>query len=605
MAEAKPAASRSAICHPLSAICLMHKRILVTLAIAVALTRLLAIAHSLNDWDEALFSLGVAEYDVDQHRPHPPGYPLFVAAAKAVHLTGVNEFRSLQVIVVLGAILLFPALVLFALELGFDFAAAISGALIFAFLPNVWIYSGTGFSDIPSLTLAFTACWLLLRGRRERRAYILGAIVLGIAAGFRLPNLLIGMFPALLATVHRLRARDFRGVAIAIALGGAITGGSYYGAVLASGTLQDYETILASQREYVRTVDSWHNPNRMPLARAAKKFFIRPIEQKQFMRGLSLLACAGILAALAQRRWMLLFTLLIFLPVMITSWLNLDIEAVGRYAMAYLAVHALFAAYFLRVVGRKPLPIAVLTSIVVLVFAVWTWPAVRLQRTKDAPVAAALHWIRTKVPNQTAVYVQGKLGPHARYLLADRPFSFYEEDDRVSQVTEDSWAVAPRIVEGANETFTWPRTNPIWKIIRRRNFEISIIRMNSLVQFGDGWYAPEASGGGGIFRWMGHEATAILPAVRGNGRLSARLYVPVDTIAPPTIEFWVNGALVERFVGAEAFMDKSWVVASRADQPNELRIKTSGVAIPARVNGSDDTRQLGLRIDSLSWMPIR
>jgi hypothetical protein len=75
-----------------------QKRILLVLSLLVALTRLLAIAHSLNDWDEALFSLGVAEYEVDQHWPHPPGYPLFVAAAKGVHLLGVSEFRSLQTI---------------------------------------------------------------------------------------------------------------------------------------------------------------------------------------------------------------------------------------------------------------------------------------------------------------------------------------------------------------------------------------------------------------------------------------------------------------------------------------------------------------------------
>lgn len=583
----------------------MHRRLLLTLTILVALTRLLAIAHSLNDWDEGTFSLGVAEYNVDLHRPHPPGYPLFVAAAKAVHLTGLNEFRCLQAIVLLGAIFLFPALVMFARELGFDFTSAVCGALIFVFLPNVWVYSGTGFSDIPSLTLAFTACWLLLRGRRESRAYFLGAIVLGIAAGFRLPNLLIGAFPALLATVHRLRARDYRTVAASILLGGAIAGGSYLGAALASGTIQDYRAVLATQERYVRDIDSWHNPNRPALSRAAKIFFIRPIEQKQFMRGLSLLALAGALAALVQRRWMMLFTVLVFLPVAITSWLNLDIAAVSRYAIAYFAVHALFAAYFLRVAGRKPLPIALLTAAVVLVFAAWTWPALKLQRTQDAPVAAALNWIRRNVSSGTAVYVQGRMAPQANYFLADRPHSFFDEEERVSQVTEDSWAVTPSILEGANETFTWPRTNSIWKIIRRRNFEVSIIRVNSLVQFRDGWYAPEGTGGGGIFRWMGYEATATLPPVRGEGRLSTRLYIPVDTIAPPAIEFWVNDKLVERFMGTEAFMEKSWLVPSLADRPNELRIKTSGVAIPARVNGSDDTRQLGLRIDSLSWTPTR
>src|SRR5215210_6209921 len=122
----------------------LQRRILLLLTIVVGLTRFLAVARSLNDWDEATFSLGVMEYDLNLHHPHPPGYPLFVLAGKAVHLLGVSEYRSLQVIVLLGSFLLFPALVAFAREVGFGFATAVCGALIFVFLPNVWIYSGTG-----------------------------------------------------------------------------------------------------------------------------------------------------------------------------------------------------------------------------------------------------------------------------------------------------------------------------------------------------------------------------------------------------------------------------------------------------------------------------
>src|SRR6185295_10194522 len=102
----------------------LQRRLVLLFSIAVALTRLLAVAHSLFDWDEALFALGVREYDVSQHHPHPPGYPLFVAAAKAVHLLGVEPFRSVQVVVLLGAFFVFPALFWLARELGFDVTTA-------------------------------------------------------------------------------------------------------------------------------------------------------------------------------------------------------------------------------------------------------------------------------------------------------------------------------------------------------------------------------------------------------------------------------------------------------------------------------------------------
>lgn len=576
----------------------LEKRFLLVVSIVVALTRFLAVARSLNDWDEGLFSMGVAEYDVNQHRPHPPGYPLFVAAAKAVHLLGVNEFRCLQVIVLLGACFLFPALVLFAREMGFDFATSMCGALIFTFLPNVWIYCGSGFSDVPAATLVIGACALLLRGRRDRRAYVMGAVVLGIAAGVRLPNLLIGAIPALVATGYRVRARDFRAVFAATFLGGAIVAGSYLGAAVASGTLEQYRTRLQEQSEYVRTVDSWHNPHRAPLREVAKEFFLHPVQQKQQMTGLAILAALGVAAAAVRRRWALLVPLAIFGPGMVLAWLNLDVAAAGRYAIAYMPMHALFAAHGLRVIGRKVVVQSMLAVVVALVFAVWVWPALRLQRTTDPPAIAALLWIKSNVPKTTGVFVQGGVGPQATYLLPGHRLMFYDESDEISRIGANTWVVGTRALPGARN-FVWPRTNPIWKIIRRRNFEAAVVSLKSLVEFGEGWHLAEGEGAN-TFRWMGRESRAELPPLPAGGVLTMRLFVPIDTIQPPpTIEVWVNGALLERFVGTEAFLTKSWRVSSRTDASNELRIVTSETVVP----GNGDTRELGLRVDALSWTP--
>jgi hypothetical protein len=575
-----------------------QRRVLLLLTIVVGLTRFLAVAHSLNDWDEATFSLGVMEYEISLHHPHPPGYPLFVAAAKVVHLLGVNEYRSLQVVVLLGALLLFPAVALFARECGFRFATAVCGAVIYVFLPNVWIYSGTGFSDIPATAVGFLAGWLLLRGRHDGRAYLLGAVVLGIAAGMRIPNLLIGAAPAVLATFYPLRARDFRGVALATLLGGAIVGGSYLGAALASGTIEEYRADLRQQSEYVRKVDSWRNPARPPLKEAAKSFFVWPVEQYEQMGWLGTLALTGIAAIVVRRRWALLFPIVMFAPFMLLAWLTLDIQAAGRYAIPYMSLHALYAAHLLAVVGRKPAVQAALAAAVVTVFAVWSWPALRLQRTTDAPVAGALGWIARNVPKSSAVFVHGWIGPQGMYLLRDRDKSFYEDPRDLRGVGGETWVVEPRIIEGGHN-FVWPR-NALWKILRRRNFEAAVLRLASLIEYGDGFYSMEGSGAD-TFRWMGKEARVTLPAMPNAGKLAMRIYVPIDTIQPPpVIEVRVNGALLERFrTRTEPLVTKSWTVASRQDAPNELVISTSDVVVP----GNGDPRQLGLRIDSISWMP--
>src|SRR5690242_2114894 len=122
-----------------------QKRLLFAFSILIGLTRLFAHAQSLFDWDEAVFARGVRYYDVSDDRPHAPGYPLFVGAAKIANLVVHDDFRSLQLVVLSGAVILFPAVALLAFELGFDFPTSIMAALIFTFLPNVWVYGGTGF----------------------------------------------------------------------------------------------------------------------------------------------------------------------------------------------------------------------------------------------------------------------------------------------------------------------------------------------------------------------------------------------------------------------------------------------------------------------------
>lgn len=572
-----------------------QKRLVLLLSIIIALTRLLAVSRSLFDWDEALFSLGVREYDVVQHHPHPPGYPLFVAAAKLVHLGGVSEFRSLQVIVLLGALFVFPALFFLAREIGFSFATSVSGAVVFAFLPNVWVYGGTGFSDVPSASLVFLACALLLRGRRSGSSYVLGAAVLGIATGVRTPSLLMGALPALLATGAQLRARKFGRVAAAFLLGGAIAGGSYAGAALASESLGAYRAATRAQSEYVRAIDSWQNPGRPPLHEVAKVFFVWPMRQRSQALGLLILASIGLVSIAVARRWRQLMPLAIFGPFALVAWLNLDFLTASRYAIGYLAAYALFAAEALRILGRRPAVQGTLTFGIVSVYAVWIWPGLQTQRSTDSPPFAALEWVGRNVPAGAPLQIHAGIEPHGDLLLPERRKTFFDES-RERPLLEDAWVVDLQVEQGAHN-FVLPR-NSLWDVIRSRNFEASVARVASIIHFGEGWYGLE-SADGSHFRWMGRESHADLPALPGRGRLSVEIFVPVDSIRPPPVfEVIVNGALIDRIDGRDFQVERTWIVPSRHDAPNELRIVTSRAA-----RRPGDPRDLGLRFDRLEWTP--
>jgi hypothetical protein len=580
-----------------------QKRIVLVLSIVIGLTRFLAIAQTLFDWDEALFASGVREYDVTQHHPHPPGYPLFILAAKVVHLFGVEEFRSLQVIVVLGAILLFPALFALVRELGFDFTTAICGSALFAFFPNVWLYGGTGFSDIPATTLAFAACALLLRGRGEARAYVAGAIVLGIAIGIRPTNVVLAAVPALLATYARLRARDWRAVAVAALFGGAIVGASYFGAARASASVDGYLAALAEQRRWLREVDSWRNPTRDPLPAVAKIFWVRPFWAEDALNVIGVAAAISLIAAAVRRRSAPWLTLAAFAPLAIAAWLNFDINTAARYSIGYMPVHALLAADGFRVLARRYGQIA-LSALVIGFFVFWTWPALTTQRTTDAPPVAALQWVARNVPKGERVWVDRVLTPMAEFLLPEHDVTIYGDSAEIPRNERDAWVVDRRVLPESH-AFMRPH-NSLWSVIRRRNFEASVSRASRLVAFVDGFYAEETERDA-FFRWMRKEGRVQLPLLRGSAKLTIAMHVPVESLpAPPTLELYLNGALLDRFVASQKTLERSWTVQARGDAPDELRIVTSATYLPAKTErGSRDERELGVRIDGLTWTPVR
>src|SRR6187401_1930395 len=88
--------------------------LLAALAVIYALAHLPFLAASLEDIDSVNFALGVRDFDVATHRPHPPGYPVYIALGKtAKAIANVTshapestiEARSLAVLSLLAGVL--------------------------------------------------------------------------------------------------------------------------------------------------------------------------------------------------------------------------------------------------------------------------------------------------------------------------------------------------------------------------------------------------------------------------------------------------------------------------------------------------------------------
>ena len=443
----------------------------IIVSVIAAITRIAAVARGPWDWDEMLFLLGLQDYDVALHHPHPPGFPLYMLAARALVSIGIDEFRALQSLNVVAGMLAVPAMMFLCRELRFRFEVSIAAAVVFAFLPNVWFFGGTAFSDVVSIVLAVTACGLLLRGSRDGASLIAGAVVLALATGFRPQNLLVGMVPALIATWQQTRRGRYGVVAIAIATGAAIVMASYAGAVAATGEWSRYRDAVVAHQRYLAAVDSFHSPIRPPLFQVFDDFFIRPFRFPVANVVTSLLAAMALFVAAARRRWPALVATATFGPFWILAWLTLDFHSSSRFSIGYMPLLAILTADGLDLVtARRRTWLVALTSLLVAAMSVWTWPALTRVRNDFSPPLQA---VRSLAAETSTIYVQKRLRPWTEYYLHDRSLVHVEEtlppgaSDGV--FLREGRSAAPGTV-----AFVWPRDR-LWNIARRRYFEVAVV----------------------------------------------------------------------------------------------------------------------------------
>jgi hypothetical protein len=143
---------------------------------------------SLEDLDSINFALGVRDYDVSRHQPHPPGYPLFILAAKAFHQVGLSEVHALSLVSVLGGALgVFGCFALFgALNGDSQGSNRISwlAVLLVITCPLYWITAARPLSDAAGLGAALALQALILTASSQS-TLALAAGYAGFALGLR------------------------------------------------------------------------------------------------------------------------------------------------------------------------------------------------------------------------------------------------------------------------------------------------------------------------------------------------------------------------------------------------------------------------------------
>ena len=272
---------------------------------------------TLEDIDSVNFALGVRDFDPAQHRPHPPGYPAYIALGKAATAataalwpdgrTDRVEARALAAVSLFGALLLVwwtpRALSALAIDGGDRLGRpplsrrALLATLLAATTPLTWYMTSRPMSDVPGLAAAMAALVCLsLAWWRQRpgpdgdrrlepavmaasgRAIVLGALLAGFSVGFRSQTLWITAPLLLLVLADRVGrgvAGAMLGSSIAFAVGALAWGVPL---LVASGGLQAYLAALGSQagEDFAGVEMLYLNPTPRLAAFALLRTFVWP-----------------------------------------------------------------------------------------------------------------------------------------------------------------------------------------------------------------------------------------------------------------------------------------------------------------------------------------
>jgi hypothetical protein len=202
--------------------------IAVGLALLVIVIRWPFRSRYLNGWDAASFALALEDYDVVAQRPHAPGYPVYVAAGKAMFVVFGEANTALVALSILfsaGAAAARDGL----LREWVSPRVALLASLLFALSP-FFVFNGLIALSYTAEAFASTAlAWIAWRVRQApsvRGAALLGAswsLAVGLRpslAMFLAPLVLVGLRPSRRAwqqPLRRIGAAAAAGVAVGLA----------------------------------------------------------------------------------------------------------------------------------------------------------------------------------------------------------------------------------------------------------------------------------------------------------------------------------------------------------------------------------------------------
>ena len=317
------------------------------LALAFVALHLPFLPASLEDLDSINFALGIRDFDVAQHQPHPPGYPVFILVAKAVHALIPSEAHALSLVGILasGLAVFFLVRLFEALDHRREAArpAALLATVLVVASPLFWVTAARPLSDVAGLAAALAAQALGMTAR-SRQGLVAAAVIAGIGAGVRSQVVWLTLPVLALCIVRQPSAVRLRS-AFDVAVGylTAILVWAVPLVLLTGGPAAYLRSLLGQGAEdFTGVVMLWTTPTVRQLARTLQNTFVAPWASLPGAVAVLLPALLGLAVVLKQQRRTLGLLAVAFGPYLVFHMLFQETETT-RYALP-LVVPVAYAA---------------------------------------------------------------------------------------------------------------------------------------------------------------------------------------------------------------------------------------------------------------------
>ncbi len=363
---------------------------------------------TLEDEDSVNMALGVEDFNIGRHQPHPPGYPVYIAAAKAstavVSAIKPDWSRDRKAAAGLAWLsILTGAAGVFVLAwwwgaLGVPPTWAVAVACVTAVTPLYWFSAARPLTDTPGMCLGLAVQAAALVQMRATPAsgawwrWSLIGVVAGLAIGVRTQTLWLSLPALLVACIQLLRSREHRAWLGLVA--GSVLGCLVWAVpmLIITGGLDRYLSLLRSQGRQdvtgvamLATQPSWN-----ALLEDLRYTFIVPWQDLGLPLLVLALAAAGLWRLGRWRGLSPVWVLWLTLPYLAFHVLFQEVETI-RYALPTVAVTGGLAALALAWLGTRVGPVA---AAVATIAGFWWMMPVTQAYTAGAPVFLALDQVR-------------------------------------------------------------------------------------------------------------------------------------------------------------------------------------------------------------------